>query len=261
MAEVLAKLESAIADLKNQKQEFFQKLEQVSWKDDRTRDRISELTRDEAEEIQSWFPDVIPEKAPLPFDAHRDYQCWFSAVRVIVAKNQPDRLPELDFLYQRIKPELSDTHIEKINFFRVKDDINLQFDLLAAIPNHLKYSIYDIELEIYSILMDDELAAAKHLLSKGFLRPAGVLAGVLLERHLKNLLGKHVPPISFRKNATLSTLNDACKGTVFDLTTWRKVQHLADIRNLCAHDNCKEPRRAEVEDLISGVSSLLKIYN
>ena len=120
MAEVLAKLESAIADLKNQKQEFFQKLEQVSWKDDRTRDRISELTRDEAEEIQSWFPDVIPEKAPLPFDAHRDYQCWFSAVRVIVAKNQPDRLPELDFLYQRIKPELSDTHIEKIIFFSRK---------------------------------------------------------------------------------------------------------------------------------------------
>jgi hypothetical protein len=141
------------------------------------------------------------------------------------------------------------------------DLIQNQFDILAAVPSHLRFSIYDVELEAYSVLMDDELDAAQHLLSKGFLRPAGVLAGVILERHLKNLLRKHTPPIKYRKNATLSSLNDLCKETVYDLVTWRRVQHLTDLRNLCAHDKTREPSKDEVSELIDGVSAILKTHN
>ena len=81
--------------------------------------------------------------------------------------------------------------------------------------------------------MDDEVQAARHLLSRGFLRSAGALVGVVLERHLKTLLRKHTLPIRYPKKAGLSKLNDLCKDTIYDLVTWRKVQHLTDLRNLC----------------------------
>jgi len=116
-------------------------------------------------------------------------------------------------------------------------------------------------LEAYSKLSDDLLESAQHLLSKGFARPAGVMAGVVLERHLKNLLRKYNPPIKYTKSSTLSKLNDLCKETVYDLITWRKMQLLIDIRNFSAHDNTREPTKNEVDELIRGVKALVLTIN
>ena len=257
---MLAKLEKAIRELEAQKQELLDKIQEHGWKDDRTNERIPEL-RELLYNLRLDEEKVIPEKASLPPSAGRNYQQWYSAARVILAKNQPDRLTEFDEVYSRIRKMLRERYITKHEQFKLMDLMNAQFDILAAVPSHLRFSIYDIELEAYSVLMDDELEAARHLLSKGFSRPAGVLAGVILERHLKNLLQKHTPPIKYRKNATLSSLNDLCKEAVYDLVIWRKVQHLTDLRNLCAHDKTREPAKDEVTELIRGVSAILRTHN
>jgi hypothetical protein len=69
------------------------------------------------------------------------------------------------------------------------------------------------------------------------------------------------PPVTFKENALLSILNEACKdSSIYDLITWRKIQYLTDIRNKCAHDKISEPTRQEVGDLISGVSGILKMF-
>jgi len=257
---MLSKLEQAIQELGVQKQELLDKIQEYGWQDDRLNERIPE------ERVSLWAglldeEKVIPEKSPLPPDVGRVYQQWYSAARVILAMNQPNRLAEFDAAYSLIRPALRGRHITKDGQFSLMDHINAQFDILAAVPAHLRFSIYDIELEAYSVLMDDELEAARHLLSKGFSRPAGVLAGVILERHLKNLLRKHTPPIKYRKNATLSSINDLCKETVYDLVTWRKVQYLTDLRNLCAHDKTREPTKDQVAELVGGVSAILMTRN
>ncbi len=264
---MLAKLETAIQELEAQKEELLDKIQELGWKDDRMTEKIPE-------ERVPIFPvlldeTVIPAKSPLPPDVARIYQQWYSAARVILAKNQPGRLDEFDEVYSPagkgvgygIKQLLSQRYVTKGEQFRLMDLINAQFDILSAIPSHLRFSIYDIELEAYSVLMDDEIGGAQHLLSRGFLRPAGVLAGVILERHLKNLLRKHAPPIKYRKNATLASLNDLCKEAVYELVTWRKIQHLTDLRNLCAHDKTREPTKDEVTELISGVSAILRSHS
>jgi hypothetical protein len=257
---ILTKLKIAINELEQQKQTFLGNLENLCWRDDRQHTTIPE-THTKLLDFVISDTYVMGELVPLPVTSHREYQQWFSSVRVIISKNQPDRLPEIDELYESIKQILKNSHVSKQSFFNLKDSIDLQFDLLSATVNYIYYSIYDIELEAYSIIMDDELLAAQHLLSKGFFRPAGVLAGVILERHLKNLMRKHTPPVTFKENALLSTLNDACKdSSIYDLITWRKIQHLADIRNKCAHDKISEPTRQEVGDLISGVSGILKMF-
>jgi hypothetical protein len=40
--------------------------------------------------------------------------------------------------------------------------------------------------------------------------------------------------------------------------TGRKIQHLGDIRNLCDHNKNREPKNEEVDDIVSGVETIIK---
>jgi hypothetical protein len=184
---MLAKLEKAIQELEAQKEELLYEIQERGWKDDRTTEKIPE-ERVPAFAVLLDEEKVIPEKSPLPPDVGRIYQQWYSAARVILAKNQPDRLAEFDEAYSAIQQMIQRRYVMKDEQFRLMDLINAQFDILTAVPSHLRFSMYDIELEAYSVLMDDEIEAVRHLLSKGFSRPAGVLAGVILERHLRDIV-------------------------------------------------------------------------
>jgi len=262
MTKMLAQLEKVIQELEAHKEKLLGNIQEACWADDRANERIPERVEPASNfDFDFAAETLIPEQSPLPSATGGAYQQWYSSARAILARNQPDRLNEFDDLYASVKQFLTSKYVTKFQEFGLLDKINAQFDILAAVPSHLQFSLYDIELEAYSVLMDDELEAARHLLSKGFLRSAGVLAGVTLERHLKNILRKHIPPIKYRKNATLSSINDLCKDSVYDLVTWRKVQHLTDLRNLCAHDKTREPTKEEVSELVGGVSAILKTHN
>ena len=58
---------------------------------------------------------------------------------------------------------------------------------------------------------------------------------------------------------TISDFNDALKdnGTL-DTPTWRQIQRLGDIRNLCSHSKEREPTKDEVSELIAGVEKFTK---
>jgi hypothetical protein len=47
-------------------------------------------------------------------------------------------------------------------------------------------------------------------------------------------------------------------GGVIDIPQWRRIQHLADVRNLCGHSKDREPAAGEVEEMIAGVTKLTK---
>lgn len=269
---MLSNLAKAIQELEIQKQQLLEKIQKSTWKDDLKKKRIPGRTVTTSTDFTFGFEtetEFYPEKRLLPSDVRMIYQKWYSASRSIIAKNQPNRLHEFDELYfpsgknavPGIKRFLENRYVTKDEQFRMIEFINAQFEILSAVPVHLQYSIYDIELTTYSILMDDEIEAARYLLSKGFYRSAGALAGVTLERHLKNLLRKHTPPIKYKEKDMLATLNDLCKEIVYDLITWRKIQHLTDLRNLCDHDKHREPTKAEVEELVDGVSAIIKTQN
>lgn len=275
---MLINLEKAIEELEAQKDELFQKIESCGWEDDRHFEPIPETREIIKNPIDNDIFDqfkntevIRPEKRPLPCDIGGRYQKWYGAARVIIEKNQPVRLNEFDDIYDirdkknrsgGIRQLILRKYLEKKDQFLLFDLINRQFDILAAVPNYLRYSIYDIELTAYSILMDDEISASMHLLSKGFLRPAGALAGVILERHLKNLLRKHIPPIKYKETDALSALNELCKKhEIYDVIEWRRIQHLTDLRNLCDHPKEREPTKEEISDLINGISKILKTCN
>jgi len=107
-------------------------------------------------------------------------------------------------------------------------------------------------------LFDSELAASQELLKKGFLRGAGAICGVVLEKHLAQVAENH-NVTTRKKNPTISDLNDLLKQSdVLDTPEWRQIQRLGDIRNLCDHNKDREPTKDEVQELISGVEKFTK---
>lgn len=102
------------------------------------------------------------------------------------------------------------------------------------------------------------LEARDHLAARR-LRAAGCIAGVELERALKNLCLELQAEVR-AKLPTLADYNDALKARkAYQQPTWRKVQHLADLRNKCAHVLTDEPTEAEVAELLEGVDSVLRL--
>ena len=84
------------------------------------------------------------------------------------------------------------------------------------------------------------------------------MAGVVLEGHLSAVCENHAIKI-IKKNPCIGDYNDKLKADgIYDTPTWRTIQQLGDIRNLCGHKRDREPTKDEVEALISGVERVIK---
>ena len=62
-----------------------------------------------------------------------------------------------------------------------------------------------------------------------------------------------------KQHPTISELNDALKDAgVLETPTWRSIQRLGDLRNLCDHNKNREPTEEEVTELIDGAEKFTK---
>ena len=62
---------------------------------------------------------------------------------------------------------------------------NQQLSIVKTIRERFRSSLFDIRQLAQADLFDSELEAAKELAKNKFIRAAGAVAGVVLERHLK----------------------------------------------------------------------------
>lgn len=213
-------------------------------------------------------------KKILPFN--KEYQSWYSESLVLIKQLMPDRLNDFIRLYE--KPKTRKT-IEYGNYvmedylqgltvksgFEKKvgpdaaiNQFEQQLNILKSIERRFESTLFDIKQLVQADLFDSELDAAKELRKNKFLRGAGAIAGVVLEKHLGQVLANHNLR-SVKKNPSISDFNDVLKSSdVYDTPTWRKIQHLGDIRNLCDHNKTREPKQEEIDELISGVETIIK---
>ncbi len=206
------------------------------------------------------------------------YQDWYSRAYKLVESLAPERLAEFSSYYLiDPKRKITDVGNYVIQDYikgvgartdRLKqprwDTNNLvmiriinQIQIIAALSTRIDSVLQDVTGHLFADLQDSELRAAAQL-KKVSKRAAGALAGVVLERHLQRTAENH--KISIRKKTpTISDLNDPLKKKgIYDVPTWRKIQLLADIRNLCSHQKTLEPTNEQVDELISGVNSVIK---
>ena len=133
-----------------------------------------------------------------------------------------------------------------------------QLAILNAVKARFESSLFDIRQLVQADLFDSELDAAEELAKNKFARASGAVAGVVLERHLAQVCENHDIKLT-KKAPAISDLNDALKNAnVFDVSQWRFVQHLGDIRNLCDHNKKTEPTLDQVNDLVAGVKKISK---
>lgn len=206
------------------------------------------------------------------------YQRWYSRAFKVVEALAPERLSEFTSYYLiDAKRKVTDAGNYVIQDY-VKgigarkdhygspqwDTNNLvairllnQLQILSALSTRIDSVLQDVTGHLYAELQDEELKAATQLL-KISKRAAGALAGVVLERHLQRAADNHKIAIG-KKSPTISDLNDPLKNKgIYDTPTWRKIQLLADIRNLCSHQKAVEPTEEQVKELITGVNSVVK---
>jgi hypothetical protein len=209
----------------------------------------------------------------------REYQGWYTQAAALIRQLIPDRLVEFQELYKgdgkRKGTTVQTYHIQDwLNGVRsgtsytgekYYDDFAIitmrfgtQLAILQAVRTRFESSLHDICQLVQADLFDSEIGASRELLKSGFLRAAGAVAGVVLEKHLGQVAANHA--VATRKqHPTISDFNDLLKSSgVLDVPAWRNVQRLGDLRNLCDHNKHRDPTKEEIEELIDGVEKLTK---
>lgn len=205
------------------------------------------------------------------------YQPWYSESISLLKQLLPDRLADFIRLYEkpkgrkglgfenyRIEDALQGLRVTRYGSEVVADTksaiphMKQQLAIVASLKNRFESSLFDIRQLVQADLLDSELDAARELIKHKFIRAAGAVAGVVLERHLLEVCTIRGIKI-VKKNPTISDLNERLKeASVIGTPEWRFNQHLADIRNLCDHNKQQEPSMEQVNDLIVGVAKVTK---
>jgi uncharacterized protein (UPF0332 family) len=213
-------------------------------------------------------------KLKLP-DFVGNYEQWYSRAYVVIKQILPERLDDFQKLYKNDKRKqidfltytISDCLLGLVTRLgsAIKADesaaipkVDQQVNILESAEKRFESKLFDIVKIVQSDLFDSELDASKELLKNGFLRGAGAIAGVVLEKHLSEACLNHKITIK-KKDPTISDLNDLLKkGSIIEVPLWRFIQHLGDLRNLCDHNKKREPTKEEVNELIDGVQKMIK---
>jgi len=201
-----------------------------------------------------------------------EYQRWYTRASAVVGQLVPDRKQEFERLYlgdskrreinnetYTIADYLRGLNMKTIDGFGVTAmRFQQQFLIVAAAETRLDGIFSNMRGLLQVEILDRELDTAAELLRAGHVRASGAVAGVALERHLaQTFVARN---LSLRKTKpTIADWNDALRNAeVYDTPTWRRVQHLADLRNLCVHPKSREPTHEEVEDLLRGATTIIK---
>lgn len=213
-------------------------------------------------------------KIDLPnFDL--EYESWYSEALRVVKQIVPDRLDdfmkhykqerrkEIDFLTYTISDALLGLTTRRYGEVVADKSAALpkmqgQVNILKSARKKFESALFDITDVLQADLFDSELDAAQSLAKNGFVRAAGAVAGVVLEKHLGHVCEQHSLK-SRKKHPSIADFYQLLKEAgVIDTPTWRYIQHLGDIRNLCDHGKDREPTREEVLEMIGGVKKIAK---
>ena len=182
------------------------------------------------------------------------YNAWFNEALCLVKQLMPERLDEfvsyykipkrkdqdISYLSYTISDYLLGVVVKELGQVKVGGTAAVpkfqqQLQIVLSLKERFESSLYDIKQLVQADMMDSEIEAAKHLLKNGFLRAAGAICGVVLEKHLSNVCKKHGLK-SKKKNPCINDFNQLLKDEeVIDTAIWRYICMLGDIRNLCDH--------------------------
>lgn len=203
------------------------------------------------------------------------YQKWYSKATAIIKIVMPNRYSEFENLYlpSKTRKEISLLNYTifdairrisnrggNINPNTAMDLITTQIDILKSIREVLEHRLNEISNLLEFDVFEKEIDSARYLLKNKYLRSAGAICGVIIEKHLTNMLTLAGEKPS-KKEPTINDLNDDLyKHQIINTTQYKYLIYLGDIRNKCDHNKKVEQTKDDVEDLINGTEKIIKTY-
>ncbi|MBQ4156656.1 MAG: hypothetical protein IJD86_00735 [Clostridia bacterium] len=200
-----------------------------------------------------------------------NFEQWYTRSVLIVKQIIPDRYDDFVLLYRNDKRK----HLSSATY-TISDALNgsqstqhdygprsalpcvlRQWNILKSCLDSFDNGVRSIQIILQADIFDSEVESAKHLAQNGFLRAAGAICGVVIEKHLAETC-KNRGIIIKKKNPSISDYNEALKDNAYDTIEWRRIQRLGDLRNLCDHKKDREPTKDDIEELISGTEKTIK---
>lgn len=233
--------------------------------------------------LQEWYKDFCDDsisdeqKSDSWGKFFLKYQTWYSESISLIKICLPDRLNEFKKLYEK---QIKRKGIDSENYV-IEDALDglttsfgggrvisepkcalikfqRQLAILHSVKQTFKSSLFSLKTMLQADLFDDDILAAKNLNKNGFVRAAGAMCGVVIEKHLSEICENHELKVN-KANPTINDFNDLLKSNnINQISNFRKIQYLADIRNKCDHNKKEEPTREEVNELIDGTTWLIK---
>jgi hypothetical protein len=109
---------------------------------------------------------------------------------------------------------------------------------------------------IHAEMFSNFLEMAEYFLEEGYKDPAAVMAGGVLEEHLRKLSGKHNVPLP--QNPKLDRMNsDLAKVPAYDKDDQKQVTAWAGIRNEAAHGNYSSYSIEQVSLMVAGIRDFI----
>lgn len=140
---------------------------------------------------------------------NNEYQAWYSEAKVLIKQLLPDRLDDFTRHYEKPKPRKDidyenyriEDYLQGLNVTRgSRTIVNIdaaiphfrqQQAILNAVSVRFESTLFDIKQLVQADLFDSELDTARELIKHGFLRGAGAISGVVLEKHLAQVAVNH----------------------------------------------------------------------
>lgn len=232
-------------------------------------ERLGEVFSEDEEKIEKYIADL-----PTFRD---DYQKWYSEAQAVIKQVLPDRLSDFTSYYEypRVRKDISfknymvKDYLQGLAITRsdgrvlVGGDAAIpefvqQLNIVKAAKGALESTLMDLKAVLQADLFDTEIETAGALAKAGYLRAAGAICGVVIEKHLTQVADTHNIKIA-KKNPGISDLAQLLRSSnVITLAQERFIQSLADTRNVCSHAKGREPTKDEITELVEGTSKVLK---
>lgn len=141
---------------------------------------------------------------------NRSYDSWYSESLVVLKQLLPDRVEdfikqykqekrkEIDYLTYSISDYLLELRTTRGFSKEIVVDksaalvkMEMQTAIWGAVSKRFESKLFDIQEVLQADIFDCELSVARELSKKGFIRTAGTIAGVVLEKHLGHVCETH----------------------------------------------------------------------
>lgn len=203
------------------------------------------------------------------------YNSWYNESLALIKQLMPERLEDFVAYYKLPKRKEYDYETYTISDYLIGlvktrgsqyvfkpssiiTKYSQQYQILKSLETRFESSLFDIKQLLQADLFDSEIDAARELCKKGFYRAAGAICGVVIEKHLSEVCIQREIKVS-KKNPAINDYNQLLKDNdVIDTPTWRYIQRLGDLRNLCDHKKTEEPTEDNIKDLIEGTDKVIK---